>query len=283
MLQVLLVALLSPIAGMMLAMHSLTIKYTSVIYLEALPALMATASVIFFDRAKAWFRSLETTSSQKTLTGVLFMLGSAITLGLAAAAKYQYAIAGFAISIYALGVILRIKGRKRTHLGLLAIWGSLSVLVFVLANPFLWGDPLGKLAHSIHFNIDYSNGETVSAAGYPFYQPLIWLSKPVYAHPMIAIPRSGREIPIQLDSFIFLLALTGLPRLWRRSPLMVIWLFSSLLFLLWWNTKWPQYGVLVTAPLCFSAGEGLYTLGDALHTFLVKVNSGRLKRKGYPV
>jgi hypothetical protein len=76
-LAVLLVALAGgPLAGVMLALHTLTAKYTSQAYLEALPLFASIAAVLSFERSKA-------------VSDKWFWL-SAIAMGLTAAAKYAY-------------------------------------------------------------------------------------------------------------------------------------------------------------------------------------------------
>ncbi|MGE5378254.1 MAG: carbohydrate ABC transporter permease, partial [Bacteroidota bacterium] len=57
-----------------------------------------------------------------------------------------------------------------------------------------------------------------------------------------------------------LLGLIGVGRLWQREPVYVLWLGIALAFLLVWPTKWPQYILILTAPLSLSAAEGVQTL-----------------------
>ena len=59
---------------------------------------------------------------------------------------------------------------------------------------------------------------------------------------------------------ITLLALFGLDRLWRKQRVYVLWLGVALIFLLLWNTKWPHYVLILTAPLCLAAAEGTQRL-----------------------
>ena len=40
----------------------------------------------------------------------------------------------------------------------------------------------------------------------------------------------------------------------------MLWLAVGLLFLLLWNTKWPQYILILSAPLCLAAAEGTLRL-----------------------
>jgi hypothetical protein len=90
-LAVLLIALVNPLAGLALALHTYTIKYTAQIYLEALPMLTSAVAVLAYARA------------QRQERGRAWWVLSAVALGLTAAAKYVYCVAGLAIVVdYAL-------------------------------------------------------------------------------------------------------------------------------------------------------------------------------------
>src|SRR5690606_37190154 len=56
----------------------------------------------------------------------------------------------------------------------------------------------------------------------------------------------------------------GLDNLWKRERIYAIWLGVALLFLLFWQTKWPQYILILTVPLSFSAAEGIAWLWNQL-------------------
>ena len=258
--QVIVLALFSPLAALLLAVHSMTIKYTSVIYLEALPACMSTTAVFLLYKALAIFRRKEAFSPRGSRWEVFSLVLSAISLGLALAAKYMYAIVGVAIAVYWLILIIRARSGRWGLLGLLLGWGMLVLVVFLLADPYLWPDPAGRLIHSISYNFEYSQSEDVLNTSYPFYQPIIWLAKSAPDHPSQAIPADGKEFLFQLDTLIALLAVIGLPRLGKKHPLMLTWLVIGLVFLLIWKTKWPQYILIITAPICIAAAEGIKTL-----------------------
>ena len=61
---------------------------------------------------------------------------------------------------------------------------------------------------------------------------------------------------VSLDLLISLLAILGVRRLWKKQPVFAIWLIVTLGFLLVWTTKWPQYILMLTAPLTVAAAEG---------------------------
>ena len=79
-LAVFLLTLLNPLAGLLLAVNTYAVKYTSVMYLEALPLALSIAGVSAYQRAR-------TLPSQRTR----WLSLSAACLGAAAASKYVYA------------------------------------------------------------------------------------------------------------------------------------------------------------------------------------------------
>src|SRR5512135_2012734 len=85
-LEVLVLALINPLAGLLLAVHTWTIKYTSQVMLEALPALTSLLVVVFYLKSKRKFN--------------IWSLLSAIMLGLTAASKYPYTMVGVAVLIH---------------------------------------------------------------------------------------------------------------------------------------------------------------------------------------
>lgn len=242
-LSVLVLALVDPLAGLFLAIHTFTIKYTSQIMLEALPALTSLLVVVCYSRAK------------KSSRFYLWIAASAIFLGLTAASKYLYAIVGIAILVDWLIRPAEEQPNQKTNKGFwgrilpILVWGMLSLVVFFLADPYLWTDPLTRLKASILFNTAYAQSAHVQSAGYPVWQPLVWLFQSVPWHPGVFI--------ISLDIFIAIFALLGIAPLWRKRRVFAIWLLVGLVFLLLWSTKWPQYILLLTAPLSLAAAEGV--------------------------
>jgi ABC-type sugar transport system permease subunit len=239
-LQVLALALLSPLAGLFLSIHTFTIKYSSQAYLEALPALTSTVAVLAYARAKGRWNG--------------WLAASAVALGLTAAAKYLYCVAGIAIVVHWLWTQRpQNPGRRASAwlqgLGPVLLWGLLALAVFLAADPFLWSDPIRRLKASVLFNTEFSQSAHVRDAGLPVWQPLVWLSMSVPWHPGV--------FAVSLDVLISLLALVGFRRMWRERSVFAVWLAVSLGFLLLWPTKWPQYILILTAPLSFAAAVGL--------------------------
>lgn len=235
-----LLAVVDPVAGIMLAIHSFTVKYVSQIMLEALPAFFSLGSVLLFLR----YRKKDQ---------FIWLIFSALLLGLTAASKYLYCVAGIAILIDWLVTLVNEQRFKKDFPKIL-LWGGIALVVFFAADPYLWPNPLARLKESVLFHSAYStNAEEVQNAGFPVWQPFYWL----FSTPRVWQPEA---IWIALDPLITILAIFGLKRLWRKHRVMVIWIVVALTFLLFWPTKWPQYIVILTAPLCLAASQGLNSL-----------------------
>jgi dolichyl-phosphate-mannose--protein O-mannosyl transferase len=80
-LEVLLLAWLQPLAGLFLAAHVYTIKHTSLVMLESLPAFTSLAAMASHVRFKQTRRRR-------------WLVASSVLLGLTAAGKYVYAVGG---------------------------------------------------------------------------------------------------------------------------------------------------------------------------------------------
>ena len=270
---VLLLALVSPVAGALLAVHSYTVKYTAQVYLEALPMFTATLCVLSYMMARKSSRkgrqggkerqeesSWRSLPPWRPLREPFFWSISAVALGLTAAGKYIYAVAGLAV---AADYLWRLAAERRPR-GLLVLlgWGGLAVLAFFAANPALWPDPFGGLLDSLAFHTAYSQSAHVQQSGYPWYQPFVWLvaPMPVMWHPGIIVT--------PLDPLIALLGVVGLrpmARAWDgRGRVIVLWWGIGLLFALLWPTKWPQYSLIMTAPMCLCAAAGLRNIAQRI-------------------
>jgi len=244
-LTVALVAVINPLAGLTLALHTFTIKYVSQIMLEAFPALTSLIVTLSYLQWKKGKRS--------RMNGWLAL--SAISLGLTAASKYLYCIVG--IAVLADWVMdAKEQNSVKASLRIAALWGALAVIIFFVFDPYLWLDPIARLRESIFYHSGYSSGAAeVERAGFPIWQPFSWLFfSPYWWHENV--------FPFPFDPFITLLALFGLKRLWRKERLFVLWLGIALAFLLIWNTKWPQYIVILTAPLSLASAEGVFLFRD---------------------
>jgi len=100
---------------------------------------------------------------------------------------------------------------------------------------------------------------------------LVWLAQAVPWHPGV--------FAVSLDAIALLFAVLGLKRLWQKHRVFALWLIIMLVFLLFWPTKWPQYVLMLTAPLALSAAEGLYVvIWEPFSHWMQQIRSGGVKR-----
>jgi len=245
-LEVLLLALLNPLAGLFLALHTFTIKYTSLVMLEALPAFTSAVAVVAYERSrvydgKGWNRWL-------TL--------SAIALGLTISGKYAYGIAGTVILAHwlltARSAII-CNPRSGPPMGLRMVgWCMLALLVFLVTDFYLWSSPLGHLQGSVSHHLEFSRSFLVQVMHLPFFMPIVWL--------FMWTPGHLNVMPIGPDPLIAVLAVLGIKSLWRRRPLYAIWIVTALFFLFLWPTKWPQYVLILTFPWSLAAAKSVESI-----------------------
>ncbi len=244
-LTVALVALVNPLAGLLLAAHAFTIKYVSQVMLEALPSFTSLAMVLCYLQWKK--------KGPTKING--WIIASAIFLGLTAASKYIYGVIGFTVLIDWF-LTCREKDRLKDFLPRVLLWGLLAIIIFFATDPYLWPAPLARLKESVFYHLAYSTGASeVQRANLPFYQSLIYLSTSP-----AALGWQPDAFPVALDTLIAILAAFGLVTLWKKQRLYVLWLGVAFLFLFLWPAKWAQYILILTAPLSLAAAEGLLNL-----------------------
>lgn len=220
------VAFVSPLAGLLVAFNAWHIEYTSEMMLEALPCLFSALMLLLLRRSKA--------------NGDRYFWAAAVFLGLTAAGKYIYAVAGFAALIWLLW-------RNRNSWKIISAWVGVALLAFYIADPVLWPDPFGRLWASITFNFHYTTTTDVTSSGYGLLQPFVWLlTEPT------APTNHLHTFPLPLNAIIAALTFTALPWLWRKERLLFWWIAVDLFFLLLWPTKWSQYIVILTVPLALA-------------------------------
>ena len=232
-------ALVSPVAALLLATSTWVIKYTSQVMLEAVPLLFSLLGVALYELA----RSMSNARRRR-----LAYLASAIGIGLAVGAKYPYAIAGLAIVIDRLrrtrrGEPIRIKDA----IG----WSAIAALAFFAVNPYLWSDPIGRLIASAAYHPEYATSEQVQSTGFPMWQQLIWLLQSVPWHD------DQNIFWVKFDTWMLPLALIGLVPLARKRPVYAIWLGLGAVALFFWPTKWPQYLLTIAVPYALAGAAGL--------------------------
>ena len=239
-------ALVSPLAGLALAVSTWDIKYTSQVMLEALPSAFSVLAIVAYLAAT---RVRPGTRRRRVL-----LAGAAAFLGLACAGKYYSGLAGIAIAVHWLWES-RPSGRWRSPgaigrwLGPPVGWLALAFALFFAADPYLWPDPVGRLADSLLFHGRYAGSDAVAATGWPFWQPLIWL---LGADPWAP----GGTYVVAVELLVAILALVGARRLWRQERVVALWFLFAFAFLLAWPTKWPQYVLLLLPPVALAAAHG---------------------------
>ena len=268
-------ALVSPLAGLWLALHTWTVKYTSQVMLESVPAFFALLAVVL-----AW-RAWRTAVPGRRRA---WLVGAGIAFGLACAGRYLYGVAGLAIALDWLwrtrattaGDDGRRTAARSARWALpVAGWFLLGFGAFLLASPYLWPDPVGRLAASITYHGGYATSEVVSETGWPMWQPIVWL--------MGSVPFHDRgTFIVAVDLFLTALAFVGLRRLWHEHRVFALWLGLGLLFLLVWPTKWPQYVLLVSAPLSLAAAHGTHVVLAPVRRWVAGFRGRRADAAGRP-
>ncbi|MCC7361366.1 MAG: hypothetical protein IT317_17905 [Anaerolineales bacterium] len=230
-----------PLAALFFATHTLVVKYTSQAYLEALPLLASTVAVLALVPAPRRARVAPPRLGR-------WLLLSAVALGVTAASKFSYAPVLVVILYLA---VFEQRWSWRVLLPYLVIAAG----VFLALDPALWPAPVARLADALFFHLRYTQGADVQQAAYPWFQPFIWVATSAAAnwHPDVFFYYG-------FDGFYFLLAVAGLPREWRERRWLVVWLLTGLLFLFVWPTKWPQYALVVSVPICLLSAGALRRL-----------------------
>jgi ABC-type sugar transport system permease subunit len=245
-LESLLLAVINPLAGLFLAVHTFTIKYTSQVMLEALPAFTSLAVVYCYLQYKHRRDKLNNTNGKNG-----WLVASAVFLGFTAGSKYLYCVVGLAVLVDWMIVARKDVGFKRS-ISKIVVWGLIALFVFFICDPYLWPAPIDRLKESILFHASYAQSAHVQQTGWPFWQPLVWLAQSCPWHPGVFV--------VAIDLLISILAIVGINRLWARDQVYGLWLGIAVFFLLIWPTKWPQYILILTAPLSIAAAEGVKAL-----------------------
>ncbi len=218
-----------PWAAGLLAIHTLTIKYTGQAYLEAVPQALSLVAVFSFLRVKPerinrWFWL------------------SALALGATAAGKYAYV----PVLLVVLGYLAVLE--KKIALSDLLLYGLVAWMTFWALDVSLWREMPGRLYYSLAFHLTSSPESQVQAMTYPWYQPLVWMFTSAAAtwHPEVFFLGG-------FDGLIAISGILGIGREWKERRYLVMWLMAGLLFLGVWPVKSPHYVLTVTPALCIMA------------------------------
>jgi 4-amino-4-deoxy-L-arabinose transferase-like glycosyltransferase len=261
---VLVLALVNPLAGLFLAISTYAIKYTSVIYLEAMPMFFSLLSVVSFE--KLLFKSGLPQKSPHRFPFWFWL--SAVSMGLAVASKYVYGLPIIAIVAV---IIQRSRKNKTSILLFICVWLFVILSTFFLADIHLWHVPLDRFLKTLNYHLAYtSQSKYVLSAAYPFWQPFSWLAIPISWQLLPQKPffyQKG-DFLIAIEPLTLILAVFGFKKLYQEHSLFFWWFVIGFLFLLIWNTKWPQYILTVLAPFCLAAGLGVRVIHGWLRKWI---------------
>lgn len=237
-LTVFLIASINPLAGLLLALNSIHVHYSSVTYLDSLPAFLTAFSVF------AYWRAISANPLSKR-----WLILSGIALGIGVAGKYPYAIIGFVIVFHAL-YFQRANWQKMMFW--LFIWGGLSLIAFFIFNPYLWTDPLNRLEYQLTFHQDYA-----SDRGHPvIYKPLIQLID-APSHLWHVMENRVLIAILHIADFVMLAgAIVGIGILLRQRMIWGWWLILGFVFLMVWPTQWVQHKMIIMVPYSIAASYG---------------------------
>jgi hypothetical protein len=232
-LTLLLLAVTSPLAALALSGQSLHLYYGSVAYLDALPTLMTALSAALYTYSYA---------GQAQHYRQLAFWGAAICFGIGVAAKYPFGLIGVALLAHALFY-------RHAKLWQVIAWGLVAILAFFIFNPYLYPDPMGRVRDQLTFHEAYAQRQE----GARLLRPITQLTDPGQFLPDLL------DTPLKhgLDLLIFGLASVGVPQLVRQKSVYVWWLLLGMLFLMTWNTQWPQHKLMIIVPYSISAAAGL--------------------------
>lgn len=233
-LQLVLLAAVSPVAALLLAFEPYHVKYTAQAMLESIPGLFALGAAVLLERA------MRSEGAARMRLALL----CAAAVGAAAAGKYAYGV----VLVLALAPLLIVAFPRRATVWL--AWAGVLAATFFALAPNLWPDPLGGVARAAAFHWGYAHGKHVTETGYPWYAPLYFLThaEPLRWHPGVFATSAVTYVLLPLAAF-------GLPRALRTRRVWSAWAIAGLAFLLLWRTKWPQYLLMVLPALAVCAAE----------------------------
>ncbi len=123
-------AWINPVAGLLLALHTSAVRYSSQIGLEAMPALTAFLCVLAYEQ---WIKGQREGLDKKSWGWLVL---SSIMLGVTASSKYVYCLAGLAIGIHLAWLGWQKNWQFPRVMQVLLLWGGLAVLVFLASDLF---------------------------------------------------------------------------------------------------------------------------------------------------
>lgn len=247
-LAVLVVALMNPLAGVMLALQSMHVYYTGIAYLDGLPVLFTALMAVCHSHALR---------HSGRLTGYFWL--AAGWFGLAVACKYPFAWVGVGIIAHALW--MRLYSLKQ-----MILWGLAAMLIFFAANPFLWVNTFERLEAQLTFHGGYAFGR--------HYSPLVPWGQMLFPRGDIRYDE-GLLLPWWVDAIIFLLALPGGYLLLRQKSFYGWWLAVGMIFQMLWPTQWIQHNMIIIVPYCIGAALAARRFYEHREIALAKVRTNK--------
>ena len=216
-----LAAWVHPVAGLVLATHTLHAKYSCEGYLDALPSFwMACAMVL------AWKHRHSPDHRNMVLAATCW--------GAAIAGKWLHGLPGIVL------LFCMVDWRVRVRVLLSAVFAAW------LLDPTMWVDPFGRVVAMMSHHDAYAESLSVPSN---IWTPWAFLAMggPAQWHP--------EAFPFSLDGLWMVTGMVGMgygtlkKDPWSRY--VTAWFVCCLLFLMVWPTRWPQHTMVVLVPLSF--------------------------------
>ncbi|HET9450609.1 MAG TPA: hypothetical protein VFO83_06995, partial [Aggregicoccus sp.] len=214
-LQLALLAVVSPLASLILALEPYHAKYTSQAMLEAIPGVFALLAVLLVEAA------LRREGRARALRIAL----AAAALGASAACKYPY---GIVMGLTLLPFVIRAFPRRP------AAWAGFvgaALLALVAFDPTFWPNPLARASEAIGFHWGYAHSKHVVESALPWWAQIRWLLEAAPLEWHRGVFATGLTAKLLLP-----VAVIGFPVAWRERRIFAVWAVVGLVFLLLWPT-----------------------------------------------
>lgn len=237
-----------PLAAVLWAFAGISVKYTSIAYLDSSVAAFGVLCVLGFSAA--WRRGGPAAGWPNGRGAVAMLLISAFGAGATVASKYLGAVAPISVAL-GFGLIAvgaRGKGLPRLA-GIFAAYVAVALAAMMICDPSLWhGAPWRTIAERVMFHRNFSHSDVVVSSNFPWYQPVMWVWN---FTALTTDPTIGWTL---LDRLVAATAAVGvLAVLPRKDPAVALAAGTTLVFLLLWPTKWPQYETALMPWVCVGA------------------------------